>query len=89
MISALVETRVLLSLQLCAGFYQAQISPQLRQAMYIFMLMGYEKASDDILVLKQQASSYDTLVYVACECFLAAVECLIMTQIWEKVDEDR
>ena len=57
--------------------------------MYIFMLMGYEKASDEILVMKQQSSSYDTLVYVACECFLAAVECLIMSQIWEKVDEEK
>ena len=53
------------------------------------MLMGYEKASDEILVMKQQSSSYDTLVYVACECFLAAVECLIMSQIWEKVDEEK
>lgn len=51
--------------------------------------MGYEKASEDILVLKQQSSSYDSLVYVACECFLAAVECFIMTQIWEKVDENK
>ena len=57
--------------------------------MYIFMLMGYEKVSEDILVLKQQSSSYDSLVYVACECFIAAVECLVMTQIWEKVDEDK
>ena len=53
------------------------------------MLMGYEKASDEILVMKQQSSSYDTLVYVACECFIAAVECLLMSQIWEKVDEDK
>ena len=53
------------------------------------MLMGYEKASDEIVVMKQQSSSYDTLVYVACECFIAAVECLLMSQIWEKVDEDK
>ncbi len=43
-------------------------------------------ASSNLLVLKQQTSgSHDTLVYVACECFLAAVECMLMAQIWDKV----
>ena len=48
-------------------------------------MMGYEQLDSARLVLKK-VSSPDHLLYVACECYVAAVECILMTRTLERVE---
>lgn len=48
-------------------------------------MMGYEQLDSSRLVLKR-ASSPENLLYVSCECYVAACECMLMTRILERVE---
>ena len=73
------------SFQLYTGFYCGRVAPHLKGASDLFKMMGYEQLDAARLVLKR-ASSPENLLYVACECYIAAMESMLMMRILERVE---
>lgn len=71
-------------LKLYNGFFNLQINPFLKNVKEIFFLIGYEEISSNILAMKKPVC-YNQLTKIACECYVASVECLQLIQIAEKL----
>lgn len=70
------------------GFYKSKIESHIPKADTILKLVGFREEKPGLLLHRLQRNT-DILLYVAYECFVAYVECTIISEIWSKVQDTK